>query len=68
MRIVIDAGNGYRRRGGRAAVPGHGLRLVPLYCEMGRHLPQPPPDPTVVEKPEDLIEAVKSEKAEVGIA
>ena len=57
MRIVIDAGNG---TGGEVAVP--------LFCEMDARFPNHHPDPTVVKNLEDLIAAVRREKAEVGIA
>ncbi|MFP2931158.1 phosphomannomutase/phosphoglucomutase [Pyxidicoccus sp. 3LG] len=68
MRIVIDAGNG---TGGAVAVPlfqAMGFDVVPLFCEMDATFPNHHPDPTVVENLEDLIAAVKREKAEVGIA
>jgi phosphomannomutase / phosphoglucomutase len=68
MKIVIDAGNG---TGGAIAVPlfqAMGFDVVPLFCEMDATFPNHHPDPTVVENMQDLIAAVKREKAEVGIA
>ncbi|HLL53285.1 MAG TPA: phosphomannomutase/phosphoglucomutase [Myxococcaceae bacterium] len=68
LKIVIDAGNG---TGGAVAVPlfeAMGFDVVPLFCEMDANFPNHHPDPTVVENLEDLIEAVKREKADVGIA
>ncbi|MCY1000793.1 phosphomannomutase/phosphoglucomutase [Myxococcus sp. MISCRS1] len=68
MKIVIDAGNG---TGGAIAVPlfeSMGFDVVPLFCEMDATFPNHHPDPTVVENLQDLIAAVKREKAEVGIA
>jgi phosphomannomutase / phosphoglucomutase len=68
MRIVIDAGNG---TGGEIAVPlfkAMGYDVVPLFCEMDSRFPNHHPDPTVTENLQDLIRAVKKEKAEVGIA
>ena len=68
MKIVIDAGNG---TGGAVAVPlfeSMGFEVVPLYCDMDASFPNHHPDPTVVENLVDLVEAVKREKAEVGIA
>ncbi|HSP77845.1 MAG TPA: phosphomannomutase/phosphoglucomutase [Myxococcaceae bacterium] len=68
MKIVVDAGNG---TGGAVAVPlfeSMGFEVVPLFCEMDARFPNHHPDPTVVENLEDLIAAVKREKAEVGIA
>ncbi len=68
MKIVIDAGNGV---GGHVAVPlfqSLGFDVVPLFCEMDATFPNHHPDPTIVKNMEDLIAAVKREKAEVGIA
>jgi phosphomannomutase/phosphoglucomutase len=68
MRIVIDAGNG---TGGEVAVPlfrSMGFEVVPLFCEMDARFPNHHPDPTVLDNLQDLIAAVKKEKAEVGIA
>ncbi len=68
MKIVIDAGNG---TGGAIAVPlfeSMGFEVVPLFCDMDARFPNHHPDPTVVENLQDLIAAVKREKAEVGIA
>ncbi|MCY1081995.1 phosphomannomutase/phosphoglucomutase [Archangium lansingense] len=68
MKIVIDAGNG---TGGAVGVPlfeSMGFEVVPLFCDMDATFPNHHPDPTVVENMQDLIAAVKREKAEVGIA
>ncbi|MDQ3264071.1 MAG: phosphomannomutase/phosphoglucomutase [Myxococcota bacterium] len=68
MKIVVDAGNG---TGGHIAVPlfrAMGFEVVPLFCEMDSNFPNHHPDPTVTENLQDLIAAVKREKAEVGIA
>jgi len=68
MRIVVDAGNG---TGGVVAVPlfrAMGFDVVPLFCEMDATFPNHHPDPTVAKNLEDLIRAVKKEKAEIGIA
>ncbi|HCF59055.1 MAG TPA: phosphomannomutase [Myxococcales bacterium] len=68
MKVVIDAGNGV---GGHVAVPlfqSLGFEVVPLYCEMDPSFPNHHPDPTVVENMEDLVDRVKAEHAEVGIA
>ncbi len=68
MRIVIDAGNG---TGGHVAVPlfrSMGFDVVPLYCEMDASFPNHHPDPSVEDNLVDLIQAVKKERAEIGIA
>ncbi len=68
MRVVIDAGNG---TGGEVAVPlfrSMGFDVVPLFCDMDARFPNHHPDPTVPANLQDLIAAVRKEKAEVGIA
>jgi phosphomannomutase / phosphoglucomutase len=68
MKVVIDAGNG---TGGEVAVPlfrSMGFDVVPLFCEMDARFPNHHPDPTVLDNLQDLIRAVRKEKAEVGIA
>src|SRR5262249_18714310 len=45
-----------------------GFDVVPLFCEMDARFPNHHPDPAVAENLEDLIQAVKKEKAEIGIA
>jgi phosphomannomutase / phosphoglucomutase len=68
MKLVIDAGNG---TGGAVAVPlfrSMGFEVVPLYCEMDARFPHHHPDPSVAENLQDLVAAVKRERAEVGIA
>ena len=68
IRVVYDCGNGagavvapqlFERLG----VTGRGL-----FCESDGTFPNHHPDPTVPENLEDLIEAVKGDGAEVGIA
>jgi len=41
---------------------------VPLYCEMDASFPNHHPDPSVEDNLVDLIQAVKKERAEIGIA
>lgn len=67
-KVVVDAGNG---AGGPAAIALYeslGFDVVPLYCEMDGRFPNHHPDPTVEANLQDLIAAVRKEKAEVGIA
>jgi phosphomannomutase/phosphoglucomutase len=68
IRIVYDCGNGagalvapqmFRKLG----VEGRGL-----FCESDGTFPNHHPDPTVPENLEDIIAAVKQDKAEIGIA
>lgn len=68
LKVVVDAGNGT----GGIFVPGllRSMRceVTELYCEPDGHFPNHHPDPTVVEYMRDLIEKVKGERADVGIA
>jgi phosphomannomutase / phosphoglucomutase len=68
IRAVFDCGNGAASLVApelfqRIGVVGRGL-----YCESDGTFPNHHPDPTVPENLEDLIHAVRTDKAEVGIA
>lgn len=68
LRIAVDAGNA---TGGPVALPilqRLGCDVLPLYCEMDGTFPNHEPDPTVMENLKDIIEVVKKEKLDVGIA
>ncbi|MCX7822710.1 MAG: phosphomannomutase/phosphoglucomutase [Syntrophobacterales bacterium] len=68
LRIAIDAGNA---TGGPVALPilqRLGCEVYPLYCEMDGTFPNHEPDPTVMENLKDIIDLVKKEKLDVGIA
>ena len=68
LKVVVDAGNG---TAGVIACPifrDLGCDVVELYCNMDGHFPHHHPDPTVPEVLEDLIQKVKEEKADLGIA
>ena len=68
MRVVYDCGNG-----AGALVAPHlfkrlGIQARGLFCESDGTFPNHHPDPTVPENLEDLIAAVKNDRAEIGIA
>jgi phosphomannomutase / phosphoglucomutase len=68
LKAVVDAGNGM---GGTTAVPVYqklGIELVELFTEPDSNFPHHHPDPTVVENLTDLIEAVRKNNADLGIA
>lgn len=68
LRIAIDAGNA---TGGPVALPilqRLGCEVHPLYCEMDGTFPNHEPDPTVMENLKDIIDLVKKEKLDVGMA
>jgi phosphomannomutase/phosphoglucomutase len=68
LKAVIDAGNGM---GGVTAVPllkGLGVELIELYTEPDSTFPNHHPDPTVEENLTDLINAVRENSADIGVA
>jgi phosphomannomutase/phosphoglucomutase len=68
IHVVVDAGNG---AGGPTAVALYrrlGFEVTPLYCDLDGRFPHHHPDPTQPENVADLIETVKREGAELGIA
>ena len=68
LRVVIDAGNGM---GGVTAVPVYrvlGIEIMGLFTEPDPNFPNHHPDPTVAENLFDLINAVREENADIGIA
>jgi phosphomannomutase/phosphoglucomutase len=68
MKVAVDGGNGC---GGVVAAPlmrEMGLETIELYIEMDGRFPNHHPDPTVEANMRDLINAVKTQHPQVGIA
>jgi len=68
LKVVIDAGNGM---GGVTAVPVYrqlGVEVIELFTDPDSTFPNHHADPTVEENLQDLIAAVREQKADVGIA
>jgi phosphomannomutase/phosphoglucomutase len=68
LKVAVDGGNGC---GGAVAAPlmrELGLETVELFIEMDGRFPNHHPDPTVEANMQDLIRAVASSRAQVGIA
>lgn len=68
LRAVIDGGNGM---GGVTAVPVYeklGIEMIKLFTEPDSTFPNHHPDPTVTENLQDLIAAVRDNRADAGIA
>lgn len=68
IKAVVDAGNG---TGGLVApqlLKSIGVDVVPLFCEVDGNFPNHHPDPTVPENLKTLIDTVKTEKADLGVA
>ncbi|WHZ20908.1 MAG: bifunctional phosphoglucomutase/phosphomannomutase [Nitrospira sp.] len=67
LHVVIDCGNGAASLVAKQALEQMGCRVTGLYDELDGRFPNHHPDPTVVDNLQDLIAAVKEEKADVGI-
>ena len=68
IRIVYDCGNGAGALVAPALFDRLGVSGRGLFCESDGTFPNHHPDPTVPENLEDIIEAVKHDGAEIGIA
>ena len=67
LHVVIDCGNGVAALVAKDALEILGCRVTGLYCEMDGRFPNHHPDPTVLENLDDLVQAVKQHKADLGI-
>lgn len=68
LKVVVDGGNGVS---GPIVVPLFerlGCEVIPLYCDVDGRFPNHHPDPTKLANLAKLIETVKREKADLGIA
>ena len=67
LHVVIDCGNGAAALVAKQALEFLGCRVTGLHCDLDGRFPNHHPDPTVLENLDDLIEAVKQHKADVGV-
>ncbi|HEY6079471.1 MAG TPA: phosphomannomutase/phosphoglucomutase [Polyangiaceae bacterium] len=67
-KIVVDGGNGAAGPLGLRTFAALGLTPTALYCDMDGTFPNHHPDPTVPENLAALIERVRAEGADVGLA
>ncbi len=68
LKIVVDAGNGVGGFVASAIYKELGNEIFELYCDPDGNFPNHHPDPTIPEFLSDLIEKVKIEGADLGIA
>ena len=68
MKVVYDCGNGAGALVAPQLMRALGLDAVGLFTVSDGTFPNHHPDPTVPENLEDLIKAVRKEKAEIGLA
>lgn len=68
LKVVLDAGNGIAGPIGLQLMKTMGLDVIPLYCNVDGHFPNHHPDPSIPSNLVDLQQAVKTHKADIGIA
>ena len=68
LKVVVDCGNGVAGEMAPALLTRLGCDVIPLFCEIDGNFPNHHPDPAEPENLVDLIAAVKSEQADVGLA
>ena len=68
LKVVVDAGNGVGGVTAPTLFEKLGCDVVPMYCDIDGSFPNHHPDPSKPENLQELIERVKTEKADVGFA
>ena len=68
MKVVVDCGNGITGVQAPEALAALGCEVVPLFTEVDGTFPNHHPDPGDLKNLQDLIAAVKSENADLGLA
>jgi phosphomannomutase/phosphoglucomutase len=68
VRLVVDCGNGAGSLVAVELLRAIGAEVIPLFCESDGTFPNHHPDPTVDEYLVDMMEMVRAQGAEVGIA
>ncbi|WP_266158993.1 phosphomannomutase/phosphoglucomutase [Dyella silvatica] len=68
LRIVVDCGNGIPGAVAPQVLEGIGCEVIPLYCDVDGTFPNHHPDPSDPHNLEDLILAVKTTGADLGVA
>ncbi len=68
LKVVVDGGNGVMGELAARVIESFGHQVIPLYCEPDGDFPHHHPDPSVAENLEDLIETVRTEGADLGVA
>lgn len=67
LKVVIDCGNGTAGLFAPRLFKELGCEVIPLYCESDSSFPNHFPDPVKVENLQDLIKAVRENKADLGV-
>ncbi|MDX2164041.1 MAG: phosphomannomutase/phosphoglucomutase [Gammaproteobacteria bacterium] len=68
LKIVVDAGNGIAGKIAPQLYEALGCDVIPLYCDVDGNFPHHHPDPAVPENLKEVIEMVKKQRADIGLA
>ncbi len=68
LKVVVDCGNGVAGAAAPALLRRLGCEVSELFCTVDGRFPNHHPDPSQTENLADLIEAVRREDADVGLA
>ncbi len=68
LRVVVDCGNGVAGEIAPRLLRTLGCEVTELYCEIDGHFPNHHPDPSHPENLADLIETVRQQRADIGLA
>ncbi|HSH84445.1 MAG TPA: phosphomannomutase/phosphoglucomutase, partial [Guyparkeria sp.] len=68
LKVVVDCGNGAAGALAPGLFESLGCEVVPLYCEVDGGFPNHHPDPSRPENLADLIQAVRDNQADLGLA
>jgi len=68
LKVVIDCGNGIAGEIAPRLLQDLGCDVIPLFCDVDGNFPNHSPDPSVESNLKWLVEKVKSENADLGIA
>ncbi|MBI3811908.1 MAG: phosphomannomutase/phosphoglucomutase [Nitrospirae bacterium] len=68
IKVVVDSGNAMGALTGPQVLKAMGCEVIELFSDLDSRFPNHHPDPTVPENLKDLIETVRSQRADLGIA
>lgn len=68
LKIVIDAGNGVTGNIAPQLFRELGCEVIPLYCDIDPAFPNHDPDPSIAKNLKDLVQLVRENGADLGIA
>ena len=68
LKVAVDCGNGVAGKVAPQLLQALGCEVIGLYCKVDGNFPNHHPDPSKPENLRELIDLVKTEKADIGLA